>query len=305
MTIRATTSSIPVAAGLFAAAAVAWLVVVAQAGGMESAPGTMGLGAAAFLGLWTMMMAAMMLPALAPVGVLYAGDGEGRVARTSGLVAGYLIVWAAFGVLALTFSIAAKDLADRNESAATWIGAAVLVGTGVYQLSPLKDRCLVACRSPLQLLMRTGAYRGPSRHVRAGIYHGAYCVALLVAHGRPDRARHHGSALDVAFAVVITLEKLWRYGRVVALAAGIGLIALGLAVPSHPGIVPGLHNCRCRWTRCERRTRVDPGGSRGHTSRCATATRSAHAGGSTAPRAGGRPTASAPAHSHGASSRAP
>ena len=97
MTIRATTSSVPVAAGFFAAAAIAWLVVVAQAGGMESAPGTMGLGAAAFLGLWTMMMAAMMLPALAPVGVLYAGDGEGRVARTSGLVAGYLIVWAAFG----------------------------------------------------------------------------------------------------------------------------------------------------------------------------------------------------------------
>ena len=243
MTIRATTSSVPVAAGLFAAAAVAWLVVVAQAGGMESAPGTMGLGAAAFLGLWTMMMAAMMLPALAPVGVIYAGDGEGRVARTSGLVAGYLIVWAAFGVLALTLSIAAKDLADRNESAATWIGAAVLVGTGAYQLSPLKDRCLAACRSPLQLLMRTGAYRGPSRHVRAGIYHGAYCVACcwslmvaLIALGIMDLR------WMVAFALVITLEKLWRYGRFVALAAGIGLIALGLAVPSHPGIVPGLHN---------------------------------------------------------------
>ena len=94
-------------------------------------------------------------------------------------------------MLALTLSIAAKDLADRNSSAATWIGAAVLVGTGAYQLSPLKDRCLVACRSPLQLLMRTGAYRGPSRHVRAGIYHGAYCVAccwsLMVAGDRSMR----------------------------------------------------------------------------------------------------------------------
>ena len=62
MTIRTATTSVPVAAGLFAAAAVAWLVVVAQAGGMESAPGTMGLSAAAFLGLWAVMMAAMMLP---------------------------------------------------------------------------------------------------------------------------------------------------------------------------------------------------------------------------------------------------
>jgi predicted metal-binding membrane protein len=43
------------------------------------------------------------------------------------------------------------------------------------------------------------------------------------------------------FAVVITLEKLWRHGRLVALAAGVALVALGLAAPSHPGLVPGLH----------------------------------------------------------------
>ena len=49
---------------------------------MESAPGTMGLGAAASLGL----KAAMMLPRLAPVGALSAGEGAGRAARTAGLV---------------------------------------------------------------------------------------------------------------------------------------------------------------------------------------------------------------------------
>ena len=81
MTLRSATSSAPVVAGLFAAAAVAWLVVAVQAGGMESAPGTMGLDAAAFLGLWAVMMAAMMLPALAPLGALYAGEGAGRGVR--------------------------------------------------------------------------------------------------------------------------------------------------------------------------------------------------------------------------------
>jgi hypothetical protein len=40
---------------------------------------------------------------------------------------------------------------------------------------------------------------------------------------------------------VITLEKVWRYGRLVALAAGVALVALGLSAPSHPGLVPGLH----------------------------------------------------------------
>jgi predicted metal-binding membrane protein len=242
VTIRPTTSYVPVVAGLFAAAAIAWLVVVVQTGGMESAPGTMGLGAASFLGLWTVMMAAMMLPALAPLGILYAGEGRGRTARTCSLAAGYLVAWAVFGGLALAVSVAARDLADRNDSAATWVGAALLVAAGAYQLSPLKNRSLGVCRSPLHVLMRTGAYRGPLRHVRAGIYHGAYCIGCcwslmvaLIALGVMDLR------WMVAFAVVITLERVWRHGKHVAIAAGIGLIALGLLAPSHPGIVPGLH----------------------------------------------------------------
>jgi predicted metal-binding membrane protein len=242
VTFRAAPSATPVAAGLLAAAAVAWVAVAEQAGGMDSAPGTMGLGAAGFLGLWTVMMAAMMLPALAPVGALYAGEGEGTASRAAGLTAGYLVVWAAFGAGALLASAGAERLADRNPAAATWTGAALLVAAGAYQLSPLKDRCLAVCRSPLHLLMHAGAYRGRLRHVRAGIYHGAYCVGCcwtlmvaLVALGVMDLR------WMAAFAVVITLEKVWRHGRLVALAAGLGLVALGLAAPSHPGIVPGLH----------------------------------------------------------------
>ena len=148
--------------------------------------------------------------------------------------------------------------------------------------------------------MRTGAYRGRLRHVRAGIYHGAYCVGCcwslmlaLIALGVMDLR------WMAAFAVVITLEKLWRYGRHVALAVGVGADRARPRSPrrtpaSSPGFTP--RRCRCRWSRC------DTGGSRAHTSRCATATRSARAGGSTASRAAGRPTASAPAPSPGRSS---
>jgi len=241
MTIRAP-SIMPVAASLLAAAAVAWVVVAEKAGGMESAPGTMGLGAAAFLGLWVVMMAAMMLPALAPTGALYVGEGAGRAARGLGLTGGYLAAWAAFGALALLASLGAERLADRNPTAATWMGAALLVAAGAYQLSPLKDRCLSVCRSPLHLLMHAGAHRGRLRHVRAGLYHGAYCVGCcwtlmlaLVALGVMDLR------WMAAFTVVVTLEKVWRHGRLVALAAGVALVALGLLAPSHPGLVPGLH----------------------------------------------------------------
>ena len=76
---------------------------------MQSAPGTMGLGVVAFLGLWLAMMAAMMLPALAPLGVMLAGERRGPVrAARAASIGGYLAAWAAFGVLALALSIAAK-----------------------------------------------------------------------------------------------------------------------------------------------------------------------------------------------------
>jgi predicted metal-binding membrane protein len=90
--------------------------------------------------------------------------------------------------------------------------------------------------------MRAGSYRGRLRHVRAGLYHGAYCVgccwslmlALLVL-----------GVMDLrwmaAFAVGIVLEKTWRYGRRVALSIGVALVVLGLLAPWQPGIVPGLH----------------------------------------------------------------
>jgi predicted metal-binding membrane protein len=242
VTVRTREASVRVTGGLLAVAAGAWLVVIHMTEGMSSVPGTMGLGAVAFVGLLTVMMAAMMLPALVPLSVLYAGEGPGRIARVTGLGVGYLIVWAAFGLLALLVSAGAARIAARSESLGEWIGAALLIGAGIYQFSPLKDRCLALCRSPLHILMRAGAFRGPARHVRAGAYHGAYCVGCcwslmvaLIALGVMD------VGWMVAFTVVITLEKIWRHGARVAVAAGIALIVLGLLAPWHPGIVPGLH----------------------------------------------------------------
>ena len=100
MMFRGGALSVSSVTGVFGVAAVAWVVVAREAEGMQSAPGTMGLGVLGFLGLWTVMMGAMMLPALAPLGVLYAGEGAGRRARVSGLAGGYLAVWMLFGLVA-------------------------------------------------------------------------------------------------------------------------------------------------------------------------------------------------------------
>src|SRR5450631_4622949 len=89
-----------------ALAAGAWAVTVMLAQNMGNGPGTMGLTVLPFLGLWVVMMAAMMLPSVAPVAVLWtrliggASAGIGRAARMSLFLGGYLLVWAAFGAVA-------------------------------------------------------------------------------------------------------------------------------------------------------------------------------------------------------------
>jgi predicted metal-binding membrane protein len=237
------------AAVIVAAAAIAWLEVVREAGGMDSAPGTMGYGLAGFLGFWTVMMAAMMLPGVAPVGGLYArairvqaAGRQTRAVRVAGLVAGYLLAWAAFGLVAFAIADLTGRLASDHADAARFGGAAVLVAAGVYQFSPVKNRCLSHCRSPLGVLLHVGRYRGPLRDVKAGLYHGAYCIGCcwglmvaLIALGVMDLR------WMAALAAVVVLERTWRYGWATAYVVGIALIVLGLLAPSHPGIIPGLH----------------------------------------------------------------
>jgi predicted metal-binding membrane protein len=237
------------AAVIVAAAAVAWLAVIHETDGMVSAPGTMGYGLAGFLVFWTVMMAAMMLPGVAPVGGLYArairmqaAQPGTRAARVAGLVAGYLIAWAAFGLAAFAVADVAGRLAAHDPDAARWVGAAALVAAGVYQFTRAKSRCLSHCRSPLGVLLHVGSYRGPLRDVRAGLYHGAYCIGCcwglmvaLIALGVMDLR------WMAALAVVVVLERTWRHGWATVYVVGIGLIVLGLLAPWHPGLIPGLH----------------------------------------------------------------
>ena len=145
------------------AAAGAWAATVALARGMAGMTGTMGLGLVVFVAVWTLMMAAMMLPSVAPVASLYARDRARATGRRGSprLVAGYLAVWAAAGVPAFGLAWLAGWLTGQHPGAAhvlrPWRSSR---SCGAYQFSPLKDRCLAHCRSPLGLLMHYGSYRG-------------------------------------------------------------------------------------------------------------------------------------------------
>jgi predicted metal-binding membrane protein len=205
--------------------------------------GTMGLGLALFVPVWTLMMAAMMLPSVTPTASLYARTfRDHRAMRTAGLVVGYLAVWAVAGVPAYGLARLAGWLAGMHHSAAHVLAVAVFAVCGVYQLSSLKDRCLAHCRSPLGLLLHYGSYQGRSRDLRVGVHHGGYCLGccwalmvILIAVGVMNLTAM------VGLAAVVLIEKTWRWGTVAGRVAGAAALALAIAVIWFPWLAPGLH----------------------------------------------------------------
>jgi predicted metal-binding membrane protein len=233
----------PQAAVLLLLAAVAWLATVGRAATVQGMTGTMGLGLAAFVGMWALMMAAMMLPSVAPVASMYQRSVRSyRSLRLAGFTSGYLLAWAGAGIPAYLLTALVARLVSDHPARATAAAVAVFAGCGVYQLTPLKSRCLRHCRSPLSLLLHYGGYRGRLRDVRAGAHHGAYCLgccwslmALFVVLGVMNLAAM------VALAVVVLVEKLWAHGEVLARAVGVAALALAVAAIWLPALAPGLH----------------------------------------------------------------
>jgi predicted metal-binding membrane protein len=242
------------AAFLLIAAAGAWAATVAIARGMAGMSGTMGLGLVAFVPVWTLMMAAMMLPSVTPVATLYAstmpgratsghqGSSGRRAARIVGLVAGYLAVWAAVGLPAYGLAWLAGWLTGRHPGAAHIAAVAVFAVCGAYQLSRLKDRCLARCRSPLGLLLHYGSYRGRLRDLRVGAHHGGYCLGccwalmvILIAVGVMN------VAAMVGLAALVLIEKTWSWGPATGRLAGTAALALAVATIWFPWLAPGLH----------------------------------------------------------------
>jgi predicted metal-binding membrane protein len=230
-------------------AGLAWVVTVRQANGMGVGPGTMGMAFPLFMGMWVAMMAAMMFPSVAPVAILWTRSitrrsmGLERVGRISSFVGGYLVAWAAFGIVAFGALIGVEHLVNVSPEAAKWLGISIFALAGIYQLTPLKSACLRHCRSPMMQLMRFAGYKGRARDFRIGMHHGAYCVGccwglmvVLVAVGVMN------IAAMVALAAVIFLEKLWKRGELFSRVVGVAFIAIAFLAIFYPEtFLPALH----------------------------------------------------------------
>jgi len=229
---------------LLVLAAVGWWWTVDEMRGMNGGPWT-DLGTFAwFVGVWVVMMAAMMFPSVAPTVALYSKLTQSRspVAPLF-FTGGYLLTWAtagafAFGAAVLGGQVAGGVLAwDR---AGRWVAGATLVVAAVYELTPLKDVCLGRCRSPLGFLL--GAWRdGPAGALRMGVEHGAWCVGCCWALMASLFALGVMSVPWMALvAGLIAFEKLLPYRRAATWGTALVLFVLGALMLAHPDGIPGL-----------------------------------------------------------------
>jgi predicted metal-binding membrane protein len=194
--------------------------------------------------MWTVMMVGMMVPSAAPMALVYAavarkaGRQGSPVAPTYVFVSGYVVVWTAFS-LAATFAQwgleSAALLSPMMVSTSPQLGAGLLIGAGLYQLTPAKRACLEHCRAPAYFISEhwrpglLGAFR-------MGLLHGAFCLGCCwILMG----LLFFGGVMSLLWIAGITafvlVEKLLPAGPATARFAGFGLIGAGCFV-----LIPGL-----------------------------------------------------------------
>jgi predicted metal-binding membrane protein len=210
--------------------------------GMDNGPwtdlGTLGW----FLGVWVVMMAAMMFPSVSPTVALYSRMTRAGVSPLL-FALGYLVTWAAAGALAFAVAFAGGRIEGDVlawDRAGRWVAAATLILAAAYELTPLKDVCLGKCRSPLGLLL--GSWRdGWSGALRMGLKNGAWCVGCCWALMASFFALGIMSVVWMAIvAALIAIEKTLPWRRVATYGTTAVLLLLGVLLLFVPDAVPGL-----------------------------------------------------------------
>ena len=236
-----------VISGLLVVIVLSWVYLFAGAGTMQemgdmlmpmsSGPWTVN-HAMVMLVMWAVMMAAMMLPSATPMILLYATiarnrHAKGQPAVESGIfMLGYGAIWIAFslGAVALQFALeTAAMLSPMMEATSITLAGGLLIAAGIYQWTPLKQACLLRCRSPLDFVL-THWRNGARGAFVMGVWHGTYCVGccwmlmlLLFVGGVMNLGWIAG------IAIFVLVEKLVPAGHWIGRGAGVLLIGWGAA----------------------------------------------------------------------------
>jgi predicted metal-binding membrane protein len=186
--------------------------------------------------MWATMMVAMMTPSTLPMVVMFTTLNRNRRGNrqsytpTFVFVAGYLVAWTGFSVLATVAQWPLHNTGLLNpmmDSRSYLMSGGILILAGVYQWTPAKDACLHSCRSPLSFLMTE--WRDGSRGALImGIRHGIYCVGCCWALMLVLFAVGVMNMLWVMLiAVFVLIEKIVPAPGVVRLTSGLGLVVWG------------------------------------------------------------------------------
>ena len=199
-----------------------------------------------FTASWTAGMAAMMFPAIVPMILLYNKIITNKQSESSTeiiqlkfpysfkvilFVGMYLVIWAITGlVLLLGWSVPMNIMvsAPANNNIGIIFGS-ILIISGIYQFTPLKNKCIGYCESPLSFFMRRWK-SGISGAIKMGTYHGLYCLGCCWPYFLIMVALGWMNLLWMGlFAAIIFGEKMWSKGIWIARGVGIALIVLGIS----------------------------------------------------------------------------
>ncbi|OBA77215.1 metal-binding protein [Mycobacterium sp. 1554424.7] len=229
---------------LLALASTAWLITDRQMADMDAGPWTDPGPLGFYISAWVVMMAAMMLPSIVPMVLMFSRLKHARstpAVATSAFVIGYFVVWTASGLVAY-----AALKAGQRGGILAWDGfgrpmaAGALLAAALYEMTPLKTRCLGKCRSPLGFLL--GSWRDGLRGAfTMGTRHGAWCLGCCWA---LMTALFALGAMSLTWMLVVSgliaAEKLlpWRRVATAGVSALLLVVAIGVAVA--PASVPWL-----------------------------------------------------------------
>ena len=139
--------------------------------------------------MWSVMMVAMMLPAVSGMLLAFATINRRRRERhepdvaTAVFLCGYLLVWVGFSVLATLVQWGLQSaalLSPMMAGTSPILGGTLLIAAGIFQWTPLKDVCLAHCRSPMSFILSDWR-EGIGGAVLMGLHHGAFCVGCCWA----------------------------------------------------------------------------------------------------------------------------
>ena len=189
--------------------------------------------------MWMIMMIAMMTPSVAPLILIFARVNRQRrqqqnpYIKTAYLFTGYFLVWTGFSLVATLLQWALQQVSLLSPEMITTskiLSGIILIAAGVFQFTPLKNKCLSNCRSPLEFIYRNWK-EGKKGAIRMGIQNGIYCVGccwvlmiLLFVTGIMN-------LLWVALiAVFVLIEKIAAKPKWVSYISGVVLIIYGFRI---------------------------------------------------------------------------